>query len=93
MNEIRTHIVCIVDRSGSMQPIAGDAIGGFNSFLESQQKASRRSSGLACAFRSRIPAGVQRKSLSRKHRGSMITATYRGEQPRCSTPSGELSTT
>ncbi len=38
MNEIRTHIVCIVDRSGSMQPIAGDAIGGFNSFLESQQK-------------------------------------------------------
>ncbi|MBE0644974.1 MAG: hypothetical protein IH600_12900, partial [Bacteroidetes bacterium] len=34
----RTHIVCIVDRSGSMQPIAGDAIGGYNSFLESQRK-------------------------------------------------------
>ena len=37
MNEIRTHIVCIVDRSGSMQPIAADAIGGFNSFLERQR--------------------------------------------------------
>lgn len=37
MNEIRTHIVCIVDRSGSMQPIAGDAMGGYNSFLENQK--------------------------------------------------------
>ncbi len=33
-----THIVCIVDRSGSMQPIARDAIGGYNAFLESQKK-------------------------------------------------------
>ena len=35
--ESRTHIVCIVDRSGSMQPIAEDAIGGSNAFLESQR--------------------------------------------------------
>ena len=33
-----THIVCIIDRSGSMQPIAADAIGGYNSFLENQRK-------------------------------------------------------
>ncbi len=33
-----TLIVCILDRSGSMQDILDDAIGGFNSFLE-QQKA------------------------------------------------------
>ncbi len=34
----RTHIVCIVDRSGSMQPIAADAIGGYNTFLQNQRK-------------------------------------------------------
>lgn len=32
-----TRIVCIVDRSGSMQGAKEDAIGGFNSFLEKQQ--------------------------------------------------------
>jgi len=31
-------IVCILDRSGSMESIIEDAIGGFNSFLEDQQK-------------------------------------------------------
>jgi hypothetical protein len=33
-----TEIVCIIDRSGSMSDIKNDAIGGFNSFLESQKK-------------------------------------------------------
>jgi uncharacterized protein YegL len=32
-----TEIVCILDRSGSMDAIRDDAIGGFNSFLDSQQ--------------------------------------------------------
>jgi hypothetical protein len=31
-------LVCIVDRSGSMEPIKMDAIGGFNSFIEDQKK-------------------------------------------------------
>jgi len=33
-----TEIVCIIDRSGSMQAIVNDAIGGFNTFLEDQKK-------------------------------------------------------
>lgn len=33
-----TDIICIIDRSGSMQAIKSDAIGGFNQFLESQKK-------------------------------------------------------
>lgn len=33
-----TEIVCIIDRSGSMESIRADAIGGFNAFLEEQQK-------------------------------------------------------
>ena len=31
-----TEIVCIVDKSGSMESIASDAIGGFNAFLRKQ---------------------------------------------------------
>jgi Mg-chelatase subunit ChlD len=34
-----TDITYIIDRSGSMQPLANDAIGGFNKFLDDQQKA------------------------------------------------------
>jgi hypothetical protein len=33
-----TEIACVVDRSGSMQHIASDAIGGFNSFLKAQKE-------------------------------------------------------
>lgn len=32
-----TEIICVLDRSGSMESIVNDAIGGFNSFLKSQQ--------------------------------------------------------
>ena len=34
-----THIVYLLDKSGSMQNIITDVIGGFNSFLESQREA------------------------------------------------------
>ena len=33
MNDNLSEIVCIVDRSGSMDAIRSDAIGGFNTFL------------------------------------------------------------
>lgn len=33
-----TEIVCVLDRSGSMQAIKDDAIGGFNQFLSDQKK-------------------------------------------------------
>jgi Mg-chelatase subunit ChlD len=32
-----TEIVCLIDKSGSMEPLRKDAIGGFNKFLEEQQ--------------------------------------------------------
>lgn len=35
-----THISFVLDRSGSMQLLRGDTIGGFNSFLSDQQKVS-----------------------------------------------------
>ena len=33
-----TEIICVIDRSGSMEPIQGDAIGGFNAFLTAQKE-------------------------------------------------------
>ena len=33
-----TEIVCIIDKSGSMDSVRKDAIGGFNSFIDSQKK-------------------------------------------------------
>lgn len=38
MNTNLTEIACVLDRSGSMESIREDAIGGFNSFLDSQKK-------------------------------------------------------
>lgn len=35
---MKSEIVCIIDRSGSMHSIVDDAIGGFNAFLEDQKK-------------------------------------------------------
>jgi Mg-chelatase subunit ChlD len=37
MSANKTHIVILIDRSGSMQSIAGDVIGGYNQFLRGQQ--------------------------------------------------------
>ena len=38
MKEGFTEIISLVDRSGSMQSILDDAIGGFNIFLAAQQR-------------------------------------------------------
>jgi hypothetical protein len=34
----KTHIICVLDRSGSMSGIISDSIGGFNQFLKDQKK-------------------------------------------------------
>lgn len=33
-----TEILCVLDRSGSMRPLADDVIGGYNNFIEEQRK-------------------------------------------------------
>lgn len=38
MKQGLSEIICIIDRSGSMDHIKNDAIGGFNTFLEEQKK-------------------------------------------------------
>ncbi len=39
MNNNLTHIVVVLDRSGSMRSICQDTIGGYNTFLDAQRKA------------------------------------------------------
>ena len=34
---MKTEIVCVIDRSGSMEYVVSDAIGGFNNFISEQQ--------------------------------------------------------
>ena len=34
----KTHIICVLDRSGSMSSIMSDSIGGFNTFLKQQRE-------------------------------------------------------
>ena len=36
--DLKTEIICIIDKSGSMNSIKSDAIGGFNGFLNEQKK-------------------------------------------------------
>lgn len=40
MNQDLAEIACVIDRSGSMQRVRDDAIGGFNSFLHEQKQES-----------------------------------------------------
>lgn len=37
---MKTEIIVVLDRSGSMSPIAGDTVGGLNTFIESQRKSA-----------------------------------------------------
>ena len=39
MNENLTELVVVMDKSGSMEPVQKDAIGGFNTFLKGQKEA------------------------------------------------------
>lgn len=45
--DTRVHIYFLLDRSGSMQSIADDVIGGFNAFVKEQQASSQDSAGLS----------------------------------------------
>jgi hypothetical protein len=38
-------ITCVIDRSGSMESVIGDAIGGLNAFIAEQKKDARKHGG------------------------------------------------
>ena len=50
LNRDKLHIVCILDRSGSMHHLTGDTIGGYNSFIERQRAGAPESSVTTVLF-------------------------------------------
>lgn len=58
MSEIPVHIHFVLDRSGSMDSIKEDVIGGFNSFLAEQKKQSGRCRFSMIQFDTQNPAEV-----------------------------------
>jgi len=62
-----THILFILDRSGSMQSIHADVVGGFNAFLASQQSAEGTADLTLVQFDTRIETvleGVDIRAVS-----------------------------
>jgi uncharacterized protein YegL len=58
-----TEIVCIIDRSGSMESIKTDAIGGFNTFLEAQKKLAGTASISLVLFDNEYETPIQNTDI------------------------------
>lgn len=81
-----THIYFLLDRSGSMQTIADDVVGGFNSFVQEQQRESEESACLNMTmvqFDSRDPQEVLFSAHDIAQVPMMCPKTF---QPRGATP-------
>ncbi len=64
MKKNMTELVFILDRSGSMQGLEKDTVGGFNSFIEKQKKEDGECLVSAVTFNSRSKVIYDRESLS-----------------------------
>lgn len=74
MNENLTELVVVIDRSGSMEPVANDAIGGFNTFLKTQKEAPGEAKITVVQFNTQLEfyaANVDVKSVN-----PLDTTTY-----------------
>lgn len=83
MTESRTHITMILDRTGSMESIRHDTIGGFNAFLQGQKAAPGTATLTLVQFDSRDPYDVVHNFVPIALAAELTPATY---VPRASTP-------
>jgi hypothetical protein len=83
MNESYTHITMILDRTGSMEPIRHDTIGGFNAFLQGQKAAPGTATLTLVQFDSRDPYEVVHNFVPIALAAELTPETY---VPRASTP-------
>ena len=67
-------IICILDRSGSMQKLTGDVIGGYNSFLAEQRKESGAAEVTTVLFDNRYE--VIAKTVDLQEAPDMTSSTY-----------------
>jgi hypothetical protein len=78
-----THIYVLLDRSGSMEAIRGDVIGGFNTFLDEQQADGPDARLTLVQFDSQDPAEVLADGVPIREALPLTTATF---VPRGGTP-------
>lgn len=77
-----THIIAILDRSGSMSSVKEDAIGGFNTFLDAQKKMKEKATMSVVLFDDQYEPLYNGKEVELKDVNELTTVTY---QPRGST--------
>ncbi|MBN2358052.1 MAG: VWA domain-containing protein [Deltaproteobacteria bacterium] len=73
-----TEIVCIIDRSGSMEAIRDDAIGGFNVFLDAQQQLPGEAWLTLVLFDDRYDVVIDHVALDQVARLDRVTFVPRG---------------
>lgn len=89
-NTPATEILFLLDRSGSMAPLIDDAVGGFNSFLETRQRDPAPSRMTLVLFDDRYE--VPHASVPVTHIPPLTNGTFLPrEAPPCLTPSDAAS--
>jgi hypothetical protein len=83
MNETTTHVTMILDRTGSMESIRHDTIGGFNAFLQGQKSAPGAATLTLVQFDSQDPYEVIHNFIPIALAKELTPETY---VPRASTP-------
>ena len=83
MKQSTTHITVILDRTGSMDSIRDDTIGGFNHFLEQQQAEPGKATLTLVQFDSQDPYEVIHHFVPIKKVPKLTRETY---VPRATTP-------
>lgn len=83
MDKDYTHITVILDRTGSMESIRDDTIGGFNAFLKEQKALAGKATLTLVQFDSREPYEVLERFKPIKKVLKLTRDTY---VPRASTP-------
>lgn len=75
---MKTEIIAIIDRSGSMQSIRDDAIGGFNTFLAEQQAVPGEARMTLALFDDRFEYVYQGKPIDQAKQLTQETFVPRG---------------
>ena len=80
MNKNLTELVFILDRSGSMQGLEGDTIGGFNAMLE-KQKQEEENSQIVQAVRSLKLTPAQLMAFLNDPKNSLTASGHTDPKP------------
>ncbi len=83
MKNAKTHISILLDRTGSMESIRDDVIGGFNTFLKNQKKEKEKASLTLVQFDTQDPYEIIHWLKPVKDIPELNKKTY---EPRAATP-------